>query len=157
MRRLTLQSLTFTVLLLSVPVFVWAAGTASLTGHITDPQGASVQGAVVTLFDRDSNVRFTVTSDLAGVYRFERLQPGEYLLQVESPGLAQSSVQTVRLEGAQQAVLDVVLGMAVHRDEVVVTPSGTPQPVDEVSKAIGIVDEREIEERDEYSVAEALR
>ena len=47
--------------------------------------------------------------------------------------------------------------MAGHHDEVVVTASGTPQPVDEVSKAITVVDQANIEERDEYSISEALR
>ena len=39
----------------------------------------------------------------------------------------------------------------------VITAQGTAQPVDEVSKAITVVDQKEIDDRDESTIAEALR
>jgi len=157
MQRVSLHSYFVIVLLFSTRTLLIGADTTLLTGHITDPQGASVASAIVTLYDRDNATRIRVTSDLTGAYRFERVRAGEYLLEVDSPGLAQPSVLTVNLKLGQPTVLDVALGMAGHHDEVVVTASGTPQPVDEVSKAITVVDQRNIEERDEYSISEALR
>src|SRR5688572_2632170 len=157
MHKIAFQSYIVILLLCSTRTVLIGADTASLAGRITDPQGASVPNAIATLYDRDNATRIRVTGDLAGAYRFEHLRAGEYLLEVESPGLAQPSVHRVRLAPGQQAVLDVALGMAGHHDEVVVTASGTPQPVDEVSKAITVVDQRNLEERDEYSISEALR
>jgi hypothetical protein len=157
MQGASLQTYFVIVLLFSTRTLLIGADTTSLTGHITDPQGASVAGAIVTLYDRDNATRIRVTSDLTAAYRFERVRAREYLLDVDSPGLAQPSVLPVNLELGKQTVRDVALGMAGHHDEVVVTASGTPQPVDEVSKAITVVDQANIEERDEYSISEALR
>src|SRR4030095_5805869 len=42
-------------------------------------------------------------------------------------------------------------------EQVVITAQGTAQPVDEVSKAVAVVSEQQIEERDEFAIAEALR
>ena len=38
-----------------------------------------------------------------------------------------------------------------------VTASGTAQTVDEVSKAIGVIGQEEIDARDEFAMSEALR
>ncbi len=43
------------------------------------------------------------------------------------------------------------------RSTVVVTASDTPQSVDEVSKAISVVDRQDIDDRDESQIAESLR
>ena len=124
MQRVSLHSYFVIVLPFCTRTLLIGADTTSLTGHITDPQGASVVGAIVTLYDRDNATRIRVTSDLTGAYRFERVRAGEYLLEVDSPGLAQPSVLTVNLELGQQTVRDVALGMAGHHDEVVVTALG---------------------------------
>ncbi len=50
-----------------------------------------------------------------------------------------------------------MLEVASVRAEVVVTAADAPQAVDEVSKAISTVSLREMDERDEYSIPEALR
>jgi iron complex outermembrane receptor protein len=49
------------------------------------------------------------------------------------------------------------LPLAAVNEQVVVTAQGSVQPVDEVSKAITVVDQNEIEDRDESTVTEALR
>src|SRR5262249_34324181 len=53
--------------------------------------------------------------------------------------------------------LDIALDVAALNDGVVVTASGTAQSIDEVSKAVTVIDARQIELRDEYSVLETLR
>jgi iron complex outermembrane receptor protein len=129
----------------------------ALMGRITDPQGRAVAGAHVTLYRRDGTTYFRSSTDASGTYRFERMQPGEYLLQAEASGFGISAAQPIILSEGQPATLDVSLSLAAIHDEIVVTASGTPQSVDEVSKAITTIDSQEIDIRDEFSVAEALR
>src|SRR6266513_2468310 len=62
----------------------------SLTGQVKDPQGASLPGATVTLYARERTFSLTTTTDSTGSYRFERLAPGEYLIEAESVGFASS-------------------------------------------------------------------
>ena len=110
---------------------------ATLSGRVTDPQGAGLAGAAVTLHERArTQVRLSTVTDAAGAYRFERLAPGEYLLEVEAHGFASGAAQAVAVARDSSATLDVRLEVAGVAAEVVVTASDTPQTVDEVSKAI---------------------
>ena len=61
------------------------------------------------------------------------------------------------LTRAQSATLDIALQLSGFRSSVVVTASDTAQTVDEVSKALTVVDRQEIEERDETAIPESLR
>jgi len=135
------------------------AGQAStiLTGRIIDPQGGAMIGARVTLYTRDSTTHFRSTTDGNGSYRFERLRPGEYLIEAEASGFGSSAVQEITLSEGEVSTLDVALALAGRHDEIVVTASGAPQSVDEVSKAVTTIDSQEIDIRDEFSVSEALR
>jgi iron complex outermembrane receptor protein len=130
---------------------------ATLSGRVTDPQGAAVGGAAVTLYERArTQGRLSTVTDAAGAYRFERLAPGEYILETEARGFAPAAAQAVNVSRDATATLDVRLEVAGVAAEVVVTASDTPQTADEVSKAVTSVSAREIEERDEATLADAL-
>ncbi|MDT5293630.1 MAG: vitamin transporter [Acidobacteriota bacterium] len=165
MRRETLIRTTVFACALLLASFVPAPaqqqqrGTAaSIAGRVTDPRGAAVAGATVTLYARArTQLRLSTATDAEGAYRFERLAPGEYLVEAEAAGFAQSGAQAVAVARDAQTALDVRLEVAGVSTEVVVTAADAPQTVDEVSKAVTVVSRREIEERDEATVAEALR
>ncbi len=153
-RALCLSAFLCTLSLLA-PALV-CAQTASLSGHVRDPKGSAIAHADVTLYTRDNRIRLTATTDDAGVYHFDDLAPGEYLVDADAPGFAHGDAKVVRLE-AGTGSLDVGLDLAGISEEIVVTAAGTAQSVDEVSKALTTVDRRQIEDRDEFSVAEVLR
>lgn len=140
----------------SAPVLAQTGGNTTVTGHVKDPQGASLPRATVTLYARERTFSLSMTTDSAGAYRFERLAPGEYLVEAEAEGFASSSAQHVVVERGQAATLDISLELLGVRSTVVVTASDTPQSVDEVSKAVTVVDQEEIDERDESAIAESL-
>src|SRR5205085_1169837 len=133
------------------------SGTTTITGHVKDPQGAHLPGATVTLYGRERTFSLTTTTDSTGTYRFDRLAPGEYLVEAEAEGFASASAKQVSVERGQEATLDIPLELSGVRSTVVVTASDTPQSVDEVSKAVTVVDRQEIDERDESAIAESLR
>ncbi len=131
---------------------------AAIGGRVTDTQGAGVAGAIVTLYGRAPQFqRLTAITDAGGAYRFESLAAGEYLIEADARGFAPAIAQKVRIERGQATTLDLALEVAGVRAEVIVTAADTPQPVDEVSKAVTTVGARELDERDEYSIPEALR
>lgn len=130
---------------------------ATLSGRVTDPQGAGLPAATVTLRERArTSARLTTATDAAGSYRFERLAPGEYILEVEARGFAPAPAQVLNLARDAASTLDVRMEVAGVAAEVVVTASDTPQTVDEVSKAVNTVTRREMEERDEATLTDAL-
>ena len=134
-----------------------AVEPASISGTITDPQKALVPDTLVTLHDRSSGLRLRVTTDASGGFSFGPLRPGEYILEVESRGFAPVSLSGLQVEAGQELVRNIALRLAVRREEVVVTASGRPQSVDEVSKVLTVVNSTDMQERGETSLAEALR
>src|SRR5262245_44983723 len=134
----------------------WAQSFGSLSGSVTDPQGAAVSGATITLYARATNSRAMTTTDERGSYRFERLAEGDYVIEATSGGFGRFS-RIYRVERGTPGTLDFALEVAGVSETVLVTAAGTPQTVDEVSKAVSVVTAQEIDWRDEYSLGEALR
>ena len=129
----------------------------SLTGIVLDPQGGGVPNAQVRLYIRENGVQLNATSDSQGKYRFQRLAPGEYVLEAEAKGFARTAAQSIQLEAGRSLDLDIPLKLAGVAQEIVVTAAGSAQPGEETSKAISTVGWREIQARDEFSIAESLR
>ncbi len=130
---------------------------AQITVRVADPQGAIVPGAEVTLYTRDNRVRISTLTDGNGNCSFKRLASDEYLIEAQARGFASAAPQALRLERSAATTLEIRLPLAGVNEEVVITAQGTAQPVDEVSKAITVVDVKEIDDRNESSIAEALR
>lgn len=64
----------------------------SISGTATDPQGAVVPGAKVTITNNATGVSQTTTSDGAGLFRFSLIPAAEYKVQIAAQGFS-SSVQ----------------------------------------------------------------
>jgi vitamin B12 transporter len=154
MRRFTSALYLSLVFAITAPL-VPAQSSLQLDGRVTDPDKSGVAGAAVTLIARDNRSRATVTTEGDGSFRFERVAAGDYLIEVRASGFAKS-VKAVSIKSVNER-LDIALDVAALNDGVVVTASGTAQSVDEVSKAVTVIDTRQIELRDEYSVLETLR
>jgi iron complex outermembrane receptor protein len=129
----------------------------SISGHVKDPQNANVPGATITLYGRDRSFSLITTTDSSGAYNFKHLAPGEYLVEAQASGFAIAAAQSVSVTRDQTTTYDIALQLSGLRSSVVITASDTPQTVDEVSKALTVVDMREIEERNEIQIPEALR
>ncbi|HKP38270.1 MAG TPA: TonB-dependent receptor [Pyrinomonadaceae bacterium] len=134
-----------------------ATNNTSITGHVKDPQGASLPGATVTIYGHERTFRLATTTDSTGTYRFEKLAPGEYLIEASASGFASATAQEATVEQGKTTTLDISLELSGVRSTVVVIASDTPQTVDEVSKAVTVVDGQGIDERDESAIAESLR
>jgi iron complex outermembrane receptor protein len=141
----------------SVSVPAQTTSSGNITGQVKDPQGASVPGANVSLYNRERTFSLSTTTDSSGSYHFEKLGPGEYLIEAKAQGLASATAQQVIIERGKTTTLDIPLELSSLRSTVVVTASDTPQSADEVSKAVSVVDRQEIDERDESAIAESLR
>jgi hypothetical protein len=101
---------------------------ASLRGTVTDPQGAAVVGAKVTLVNTDTNGTLESISDANGIYQFNALPPAPYRLTVEATGFKQKVLENVRIIPEQPNALD--LPLEVGEVQQTVTVSGTTQALD---------------------------
>jgi hypothetical protein len=66
--------------------------TGSIQGTITDPSGAVVGGAKISISNKATGRVINTTSTSAGAYTSGALTPGDYTLRVEAPGFKTSQV-----------------------------------------------------------------
>ncbi|MGA3035389.1 MAG: carboxypeptidase regulatory-like domain-containing protein [Terracidiphilus sp.] len=66
----------------------------SIQGTVTDPSGAFVLGARITIGSPDTGYSKVLTSDSAGFYSLGPLAPGRYTITVEAPGFERLVVKT---------------------------------------------------------------
>ncbi len=95
-------------------------GAGNIQGTVTDPTGAIVAGATVTLTDVSTGVKRTVQTDSSGVYLFPNIDIGKYDLQAKATGF-ETYVQTgIVLEVGSNIAINPVLkvGAADTRIEV---------------------------------------
>ena len=87
MSRNQLRARLWSVLaLLLFSAVVTAQTGTSITGITTDPQGALVPGAMVTLTNKATGASRSVISDETGTFSFPQLSPGKYSLKAELQG-----------------------------------------------------------------------
>jgi outer membrane receptor protein involved in Fe transport len=65
----------------------WAQSTGSIQGTVTDATGAVLPNASVTVTNAATGEVHPVKSDSAGLYAISGLEPGNYNVRVESPGM----------------------------------------------------------------------
>jgi vitamin B12 transporter len=130
---------------------------AEITVRVTDPQKSNVENAEVTLYTRDGRLRLSCVTDSNGTCVFRQLNTGEYLIEAEAVGFARAATRLLSVERVSNPVVEISLTLAGVNEQVVVTAQNTAQPVDEVSKAVSVVDGREMDDRDEATVIDAVR
>ena len=98
----------------------------SITGHITDPNGAAVTGAAVTIKNVDTNVESTATTNEEGAYSFPLVQPGKYTLTATAQGFSTATREGLEVRVADKLTLDVPLPLAGVGETVTTVASVTP-------------------------------
>lgn len=136
--------------------FVWGQDRSQIHGRVLDETKGVLKGATLRLVSRSGQLRLHTVSNLEGVYRFDHLPAGDYLIEVEVANF-RKTVRDLTLQAGQSIELDIELQTAAINEEITVTAAGTPQTVDETSKSLSAINEQQLEQRDEYSVVEALR
>jgi hypothetical protein len=121
------------------------AQTASINGTVTDPSGALVPSATVTVVNEDTNAsRNTQTGD-TGTYSVSNLAPGKYDITIEKTGLKTVKFAALTLTVDQALTLDVKLEISVASQTVTVEGTNVV-PIDTTdSQVSNVVDSKQIE------------
>lgn len=139
--RKLLKPLCVFVFVMTFPVFISsfaAAQTAgTIRGHVSDPSGALVPNATLTLSEGERLL--TTQSGAEGAYAFLNVPTGRYALTVVAPGFAAFSKEDVLLGSGQTMSLNIVLKIAVEEQQVAVTDQTTGVGVDPNSNANALV------------------
>ncbi len=111
-----------------------------VTGTVTDQSGAVVNGATVTLTNTATGVTATQTT-ANGIYAFTAVQPGTYILKIESAGFSTHITNDVMVHVQQTDTVDAQLSPGKVTEQVVVNTT-TPllqTETAEVGQTIGTI------------------
>lgn len=95
--------------------------TGTITGTVTDPQGAVVPKAEVRAINKATGLSRTVATDSSGIFAVTYLPAGEYSVAVDAPGFKHFLQQNVTLSVDQNLTLNVSLTIGEATDTVEVT------------------------------------
>ena len=96
------------------------AATASVTGTVTDPTGAVVPGAEVTITNQATGAIRTASTDAVGKYLIVQLAPATYRVEIKMSGFKTGVRENVELLVGITSTLDVELEVGAVAEEVVV-------------------------------------
>lgn len=88
------------------------ATTGSIAGIVTDPSGALLQDAKITVTSPALLVPQTTVTSAQGTYRFPSLPPGTYALMVEAPGFEPLKREEIVINSGFNATIDVPMTLA---------------------------------------------
>ncbi len=98
---------------------------ASISGIVTDPTGAPIAGATITVTSAATNATVVTQSADSGNYLTSFLSPGTYRITVEHAGFKKFVAESITLATLDKARVDVQLQIGSISDSVTVT-SVTP-------------------------------
>jgi len=109
--------------------------SGSVTGVVSDPTGAVIPGAKVTLTDTTKGYAFTASSDAVGRYILRNLPPSNYRISVGAPGFKTSTRTGIVLDVGQNATVNVSMELGTTTQTVQVT--GAPPLLDTQDSTTG--------------------
>jgi len=117
--------------------------TGSIVGTVTDPQGAVVSGAKVTITSTSTGQAISLTTNSAGSYNSGPLQPDSYTVQTSASGFRTTST-TVQVQVGNTASANARL--QVGRQDQVVEVTGSAVEVNTEQPTVqGVLTSRDIE------------
>jgi hypothetical protein len=105
-----LTAISVIAILLLVPVLAWAqTDTAAVVGTVTDPSGAVLPNATVTITNVDTGAKRTTQTSSVGEYSLPLLQVGTYKVTIEAKGFKTYLANDLPLTAGTRARLDAKL------------------------------------------------
>jgi outer membrane receptor protein involved in Fe transport len=132
-------------LCLTCGVNVFAQSTATLTGTVTDPQGAIVPGAKVTVRSQATGIERTAQTGEDGNYQIASLPPGVYTVEVQAQGFQTQTASGLVVEVARTVAQNFQLTVGSVSQTVTVV-SDTPV-VETATTSVGqVIDQKTVQE-----------
>jgi hypothetical protein len=146
MRKLIRSTTAVAVLFVSSAAALLAqTGAATVQGSVKDPSGALVPRVRISLTHQQTGRTFQTASNSAGLYVFPAVQPGDYTLRAESPGMETWQGRFV-LPVGQTATVDVALKLASTASQVTVVVDAAPLITDANGTIANVVERERIDQ-----------
>lgn len=99
--------------------------SGDLTGTVTDISGAVVPSATVTATNSATDVKSSVHTNSAGLYRIPNLLPGNYTVSADSPGFMHFELRGVPIQLNQAATVNITMSLGAVATTVEVNEAAT--------------------------------
>jgi Carboxypeptidase regulatory-like domain/TonB dependent receptor len=119
----------------SQPLMAQTPSTGAVAGTVTDPSGAVIAGATVTLTDTGTGQTRTTTTDASGAYKFALLAPGTYSLEFSQAGFKSSTAPSIAVNVTETAVVNQKLEVGTQTQTI--TVQSTQQAIQTTNAANG--------------------
>src|SRR5262245_4707889 len=128
--------------------FAWGQfGASTIRGTVTDPSGAVVPGATVTITNLQTNQSRSQATKGSGTYSFDLIPPGDYKVEIEAKGFQKSVVPRVKAEVGNVAEVSPTLQVGEVKTTVVVDVGAGATQVNTQDATLGNnIDNRQITE-----------
>ncbi len=136
-----LKPFLLTLLTLAAAGSARAQSTANLTGTVTDPTGAVVANAAISLREIATGAERNTVSDGSGAFNAPSLHPGDYTVTVLASGFSKFTVPRLTLEVNANAKVDARLGLESAEETVQV--EGAAPVLEATTSTLGQVIDRE--------------
>jgi hypothetical protein len=113
------------------------ASTGALRGTLTDPSGAVIAGATITLTNLDTGQARTTMTMTDGTYQLTLLAPGNYRVRIEASGFNPVEIPSATVNVTETAVLNRALQVGTTTQSV--TVEGDVEAIQTTSSALGTV------------------
>jgi hypothetical protein len=104
-----------------------SATTGLISGVVSDPSGAIVTGAAVTLVQHGTNAEQTTATDSVGRYVFPAVTPDDYTLKFSANGFAGALINDVHVEVLKAYNINMALKVGASTETVTVTEAPTAE------------------------------
>src|SRR5579872_855991 len=110
----------FGLLLAAATALLAQVGTSSLTGVVTDPSGASVPNAGITLTGADHTFTQRTVTGADGRYVLPSIPPGQYRVSVNASGFVSQETEPFELSSGQGGSMNLTVHVATQQTQVTV-------------------------------------
>jgi len=105
---------------LRVPVLAQGETTSAIAGSVTDPTGAAIPGATVTLTSVENGLKRSVKTDDSGRFSFPQLKPSTYSVKAEADRFEAQQNNTVSAGLGQKETVNFKLNIASASESILV-------------------------------------
>ena len=130
------------------------AQAATLSGRVVDPDGRAVANAELIISGSTAAPRRARTN-AEGRFDLTNLDPGRYTIVATAPGLV-SEARSIDLTDAP-ATLDIALHLSALNETLIVSAAQIDQPLSRTPDSVTVISGREIDARQQFTLASALR
>ena len=107
-------------LVMRIPAQAQGETTSAIVGSVTDPAGAAIPGATVTVTNIDNGLKRSVKTDDSGRFSFPQLKPGFYTVKAEAGRFETQQNNTVSAGLGQKQTVDFKLNIASASESILV-------------------------------------